>query len=283
MSCLNLIFFSAANNAYLVFFFFFGLVYFIFYFFQLAVGLILFYFFSFIYLFFYFTVLYWFCHILTWICHGCTCVPHPEPPFHLPPHPIPLDHPGAPAPSTLSHASNLDWWFVSHMIIYMFQCHSPISSHPCPLPQSPKDCSIHLFLFCCLTYRITVAIFLNSIKCVSILYWCLSFWLTSLCIMGSSFVHLVRTDSDVLFSIWVIFHGVYAPQLSYPFVCWWASRLLPCPGCYFNRVDFVGHGDHRKEQKVLIQADQVPVQALTPRATVCLNFLYWNNCRKLQK
>ena len=35
-------------------------------------------------------------------------------PLHLPPHPIPLGHPSAPAPSTLSHASNLDWRFVSH-------------------------------------------------------------------------------------------------------------------------------------------------------------------------
>jgi len=46
---------------------------------------------------FYFTILYWFCHTLTWICHGCTCVPHPEPPSYLPPHPIPLCHPSAPA------------------------------------------------------------------------------------------------------------------------------------------------------------------------------------------
>ena len=37
------------------------------------------------------------------------------------------------------------------MILYMFQCHSPKSSHSRPLPQSPKDCSIHLCLFCCLT------------------------------------------------------------------------------------------------------------------------------------
>ena len=36
------------------------------------------------------------------------------------------------------------------MILYMFQCHSPKSSHPLLLPQSPKDCSIHLCLFCCL-------------------------------------------------------------------------------------------------------------------------------------
>ena len=41
-----------------------------------------------------------FCHTLTWISHGSTCVPHPEPPFHLPPHPIPLGHPSAPALST---------------------------------------------------------------------------------------------------------------------------------------------------------------------------------------
>ena len=56
-------------------------------------------------------------------------------PFHFPPHPIPLGHPSAPAPSTLSHALNLDWRSISHMIMYMFQCHSPKSSHPRPLPQ----------------------------------------------------------------------------------------------------------------------------------------------------
>ena len=92
-----------------------------------------------------------------------SCVPHPEPSSHLPPHPIPLGHPSAPALSTLSHASNLDWQLVSYMIFYMFHCHSPKSSHPLPLPQSPKDCSIHLCLFCCLAYRVIVTIFLNSI------------------------------------------------------------------------------------------------------------------------
>ena len=43
------------------------------------------------------------------------------------------------------------------------QCHSPKLSHPHPLPQSSKDCSIHLCLFCCLAYRVIVTIFLNSI------------------------------------------------------------------------------------------------------------------------
>ena len=32
------------------------------------------------------------------------------------------------------------------------------------------------------------------------------------------------------FYSWVIFHCVYVRQLPYSFVCWWASRLLPCPG-----------------------------------------------------
>ena len=35
--------------------------------------------------------------------------------------------------------------------------------------------------------------------CVSLLYWCFSFGLTSLCIIGSSFIHLIRTDSNVFF------------------------------------------------------------------------------------
>ena len=108
-------------------------------------------FFNLSFIYFYFTILYWFCHTLIWICHRCTYAPHLEPPSHLPPHTIPLGHPSAPAPSILYHASNLDWRFVSHMIIYMFQCHSPKSSHPRPLPPSPIDCSIHLCFFCWMT------------------------------------------------------------------------------------------------------------------------------------
>ena len=67
-----------------------------------------------------------------------TRVLHPEPSSLLPPHSIPLGRPSAPAPSIQYHASNLDWRLVSYMILYMFQCHSPKSSHPLPLSQSPK-------------------------------------------------------------------------------------------------------------------------------------------------
>ena len=83
----------------------------------------------------------------------------------------------------LSDWTKLNW--------YMFQCYSLKSSHPCLLPQSPKVCPLHLCLFCCLAYRVIVTIFLNSIYMQ--LYWCFSLWLTSLCIIGSSFIHLIRT------------------------------------------------------------------------------------------
>ena len=58
--------------------------------------------------------------ISTWTHHGCTHIPHPEPSSHLPPHTIPLGHPSAAAPSLLYPAFNLDWWFISNMILYMF-------------------------------------------------------------------------------------------------------------------------------------------------------------------
>ena len=122
---------------------------------EITILFIAFYFFSFYFNWRLITLQYCggFCHTFTWISHGCTCVPHPDPPSLLPPHPISQGHPSAPALSTLSHALNLDWRSVSHMIIYMFQCYSLKSSHPRLLPQSPKDCSIHLCLFCCLVYR----------------------------------------------------------------------------------------------------------------------------------
>ena len=119
----------------------------------------------FLFFFFYFILLYNTVLVLPYInmnpprlymsSQSWTPLPPPSP-YHL------SGHPSAPAPSILYPASNLDWWFISYMIVYMFQCHSPKSSHPLPLPHCPKICSIHLCLFLCLAYRVIITIFLNS-------------------------------------------------------------------------------------------------------------------------
>ena len=147
---------------------------------------------------FYFTILYWFCHTVTWSCHGCTCVPHPESLSHLLPHPIPLGHSSAPAPSTLYHASNLDWRFVSRMIFYMFQCYSSHIILPSPSPTESKRLlytSLSLLLshiqgYC---YHLSKFHIYALVYCIGVIL-----CLTSLCIIGSSFIHLIRTDWNVL-------------------------------------------------------------------------------------
>ena len=49
--------------------------------------------------FFFFFICSEFCHTLEWNSHGFTCVPHPDPPSHIPLHPLPLGFPSAPGPS----------------------------------------------------------------------------------------------------------------------------------------------------------------------------------------
>ena len=75
-------------------------------------------------------------------------------------------------------------WTGDSFHIWYYTCFNAIlpNHRTLSLSQSPKDCSIHLCIFCCLTYRVIVIIFLIPYICVSLLYWCFSFWLTSLCI-----------------------------------------------------------------------------------------------------
>ena len=103
-----------------------------------------------------------FCHTLTWMSHGFTCVPHPEPtPPPSPSHPSVLSQCTSPDHPVSCIKPGLMICFTSdniHVSIYSLK-----SSHPHLLPQRPKDCSIHLCLFCCLIYGIIIMKFLNSI------------------------------------------------------------------------------------------------------------------------
>ena len=55
-----------------------------------------------------------FCHTLKWNSHGFTCVPHPDPPSHLPVHPLPLGFPSAPGPSAcLMHPTWAESLFIT--------------------------------------------------------------------------------------------------------------------------------------------------------------------------
>ena len=69
-----------------------------------------------------------FCHMLTWISHGFTCVPHPDTLSHLPPHPIPLDLPSAPALSPcLMHPT----WAGDLFHPWQYTCFNAVlSEHP---------------------------------------------------------------------------------------------------------------------------------------------------------
>ena len=114
---------------YLFFFCFFTFIYlFIFYF----------YFLNFIYLFIF--------KILKSLI--LTCIPKHEPPSHFPPHNISLGHPHAPAPSILYPVSCIEPRLAIHFLHDSIHVSMPFpkSSHPFPLPQSPKVCSIHLCL-----------------------------------------------------------------------------------------------------------------------------------------
>ena len=162
-----------------------------------------------------------FCCTSTWTSHRYTCVP---------PSWNPLPYPSPPHPSGLSQSTSFGCpasCIKFALVIYFTYG----NIHASVLFSHIQKSVLYIYVSCCLAYRVIITIFLNSIYIyINILYWCFPFWLTSLCIIDSSFIHLIRTDSDAFFfHSWVIFHCVYVPQLPYPFICWWTSRLLPCP------------------------------------------------------
>ena len=109
-----------------------------------------------------------------------------QPQTHMRTTPIvkPFPPPSPPHPSGLSqssgllHALKLHWSAVLHMVIYIFQCHCLVSSHPHLLPHDSTVCSLHLCLLAAVYIVSLLPPFQIPHVCVIILYWCFSFWLT---------------------------------------------------------------------------------------------------------
>ena len=100
----------------------------------------------------------------------------------------------------LSHASNLDWRSVSYMVIY-YTCSNAILSDLPTLAFSHRVQKTILYI--CVSFAVShIWLSLPSSKFhmyVLVYYIGVFLCLTSLSIIGSSFIHLIRTDSNVFF------------------------------------------------------------------------------------
>jgi hypothetical protein len=124
-----------------------------------------------------------------------SCMPLPEPsPYHpsgssqctSPKHPVSCIKPG----------------LVIHFLYDIIHVSMPFSQiiPPSPSPTESKRLfctSVSLLLSCIQGYRYHLSKFhiYALVYCTGVF----SFWLTSFCIIGSSFIYLIRTDSNVFF------------------------------------------------------------------------------------
>ena len=154
--------------------------------------LVLFFFFPFIFISWRLITLQYcsgFCHTLTWMSHGFTCIPHSDPLPHLLSTPslwvFPV-HQGRALISYMQPGLVICFTFDNIHVSMLFSQNIP----PSPSPTESKSLfctSMSIFLFCILGYHYHLSKFhiYALVYCIGFL----SFWLTSLCIMGSSFIH----------------------------------------------------------------------------------------------
>ena len=128
--------------------------------------------------------------------------------YMCPPSWAPLPFPSPSHPSGLSQCTDFECpvsYIKLGLVIYFTYGNTHVSV---VFPQTiPPSCSLTESLTESVLYVSFAVSHMGSLLAsflvphiyVNILYWWFSFWLTSLCIIGSSFIHLIRTDSNVFF------------------------------------------------------------------------------------
>ena len=92
-------------------------------------------------------------------------------------------------------------WTGNSFLIWYYTCFNAIlPNHPPSLSHKVQKTVLCICVsFAVLHTGLSLPSFQIPYICVTILYWCFSFWFTSLCVLGPSFIHLIRTDSNVFF------------------------------------------------------------------------------------
>ena len=71
---------------------------------------------------------------------------------------------------------------------------------------------------------------LDSTNKCNVWYLSFPFWLTSLSMRISSFIHVAVNGISLSFYGWGVFHCIYVPYLLNSFICQWTFRLFPFLG-----------------------------------------------------
>ena len=115
--------------------------------------------------------------------------------------PLPLELPSTPSHpaalsqstglSSLPHTADSHWLPTLHLVPYTFQCYALKSSHP-PLPPLCPVCSL------CLQIGSSVLSGFHIYALIFVFLFLTSFWM-----IGSRFIHLIRTNSNMFLFLWL--------------------------------------------------------------------------------
>ena len=141
------------------------------------------------------------CHTSTWISHRYTFVPSLLKPLLS----LTWSHPSRLSQNTglssLCHTADATCYFT-----YGSVCVSMLFSQFAPLFPPPSHCVHKSVLYICVSIPSlktvsSILFFQIPYVCINIQYLLFSFWLTSLYITGSKFIHLTRTNSNLFFFV----------------------------------------------------------------------------------